>query len=145
MKRFYFVFLGLTIPCFALVQFSRWWSLAIVGIAMLMSAYYFYMTRLQGAESRNISLQREIEQLQVQLDSSILREQKTFGEAEIAKKVKRHLLATVNHEIRTPMNGMLGMASLLGETDLTREQREYIDTIRFCGENLLGTVNGMLV
>ena len=44
MKRFYFVFLGLTIPCFALVQFSPWWSLAIVGIAMLMSAYYFYMT-----------------------------------------------------------------------------------------------------
>jgi two-component system sensor histidine kinase/response regulator len=145
MKRFYFVFLGLTIPCFALVQFSPWWSLAIVGIAMLMSAYYFYMTRLQGAESRNISLQLEIEQLQVQLDSSILREQKTFGEAETAKKVKRHLLATVNHEIRTPMNGMLGMASLLGETDLTKEQREYIDTIRFCGENLLGTVNGMLV
>jgi CheY-like chemotaxis protein len=43
------------------------------------------------------------------------------------------------------MNGMLGMTSLLGETDLTREQRDYIDTIRFCGENLLGTVNGILV
>jgi len=145
MKRFYFVFIGLTIPCFVLLQFSPWWSLAILGVAMLMSAYYFYRTRLQGAESRNMSLQQEIEQLQVQLDSSILKEQKTYGEAEIAKKVKRQLLATVNHEIRTPMNGMLGMTSLLGETDLSRDQREYIDTIRFCGENLLGTVNGMLV
>src|SRR5580693_2635472 len=145
MKRFYFAFIGLTIPCFVLLHFSSWWALAILGLAMLISAYYFYRTKLQGAESRNISLQQEIEQLQVQLDSSILKEQKTSGEAEIAKKVKRHLLATVNHEIRTPMNGMLGMASLLGETDLTREQREYIDTIRFCGENLLGTVNGMLV
>jgi signal transduction histidine kinase len=43
------------------------------------------------------------------------------------------------------MNGMLGMTSLLGDTPLSKEQREYIDTIRFCGENLLLTVNGMLV
>jgi two-component system sensor histidine kinase/response regulator len=145
MKRFYFVFLGLTIPWFFLLQYSPWWSLAIVAIAMLLTVYYFYMTRLQGAESRNSALQQEIEQLQVHLDSSILKEQKAYGEAEVAKKVKRQLLATVNHEIRTPMNGMLGMTSLLGETDLTREQRDYIDTIRFCGENLLGTVNGILV
>ena len=145
MKRFYLVFLGLTIPLFVLLQFSPWWSLVIVAIAMLMSAYYFYMTRLRGAESRNASLQQEIEQLQVHLDSSILKERKAYGEAETAKKVKRQLLATVNHEIRTPMNGMLGMTSLLGETDLTKEQREYIETIRFCGENLLGTVNGILV
>ena len=145
MKRSYFVFLGILIPCFLLLQYSPWWSLVIIAIAMLLTVYYFYMTRLQGAESRNSALQQEIEQLQVHLDSSILKEQKANGEAEMAKKVKRQLLATVNHEIRTPMNGMLGMTSLLGETDLTREQRDYIDTIRFCGENLLGTVNGILV
>jgi two-component system, sensor histidine kinase and response regulator len=145
MKRSYFVFLGVLIPCFLLLQYSPWWSLVIVAIAMLLTVYYFYMTRLEGVESRNIALQQEIEQLQVHLDSSILKEQKAHGEAEIAKKVKRQLLAAVNHEIRTPMNGMLGMTSLLGETDLTREQRDYIDTIRFCGENLLGTVNGILV
>jgi two-component system sensor histidine kinase/response regulator len=145
MKRSYFGFLGLAIPKFLLLQFSPWLSFVIVAIAMLMSAYYFYMTRLRGAESRNCALQEEIEQLQVHLDSSIQKEQKAHGEAETAKKVKRQLLATVNHEIRTPMNGMLGMTSLLGETDLTKEQREYIETIRFCGENLLGTVNGILV
>jgi two-component system sensor histidine kinase/response regulator len=145
MKSFYLVFLGLTIPLFVLLQYSPWWSLVIVAIAMLLSAYHFYMTRLRGAESRNASLQHEIEQLQIHLDSSILKERKAYGEAETAKKVKRQLLATVNHEIRTPMNGMLGMTSLLGGTDLSKEQREYIDTIRFCGENLLGTVNGMLV
>ena len=145
MKRFYFGFLGLAVPWFILLQYSPWVSLVIVALAMLSSAYYFYMTRLRGAESRNCALQQEIEQLQVHLDSSIQKEEKAHGEAEIAKKVKRQLLATVNHEIRTPMNGMLGMTSLLGETDLSKEQREYIDTIRFCGENLLGTVNGMLV
>jgi two-component system, sensor histidine kinase and response regulator len=145
MKRFYLVFVGLTIPLVVLLQFSPWWSLVILAIAMLLSVYHFYMTKLHGANSRNIALQQEIEQLQVHLDSSILKEQKAFGEAEIAKKVKRQLLATVNHEIRTPMNGMLGMTTLLGGTELTGEQREYIDTIRLCGENLLGTVNGMLV
>jgi signal transduction histidine kinase/ActR/RegA family two-component response regulator len=145
MKRSYFVFLVVLIPCFFLLQYSPWWSLVIVAMAMLLTVYYFYMTRLQGAESRNTALQQEIAQLQVHLDSSILKEQKAYGEAEMAKKVKRQLLATVNHEIRTPMNGMLGMTSLLGETVLTREQRDYIDTIRFCGENLLGTVNGILV
>jgi signal transduction histidine kinase/CheY-like chemotaxis protein len=145
MKKFYFIFLGLAIPCCVLLQYSPWWSLVIVGIAMLLSAYSFYLTRLHGSESRNISLQQEVEDLNVRLDSSIQKEQKAYREAETAKKVKRHLLATVNHEIRTPMNGMLGMASLLGETNLTKEQREYIDTIRFCGENLLTTVNGMLV
>jgi len=145
MKRFYFVFLGLALPCFVLLQYSPWWSLVIVGIAMLLCVYHFYLTRLQGSESRNISLRQEVQDLQVQLDSSILKEQKAYREAETANTVKRQLLATVNHEIRTPMNGMLGMTSLLGDTDLTKEQREYIDTIRFCGENLLTTVNGMLV
>jgi two-component system sensor histidine kinase/response regulator len=145
MKRFYFVFLGLALPCFVLLQYSPWWSLVIVGIAMLLCVYHFYLTRLQGSESRNISLRQEVQDLQVQLDSSILKEQKAWREAETANTVKRQLLATVNHEIRTPMNGMLGMTSLLGDTDLTKEQREYIDTIRFCGENLLTTVNGMLV
>jgi signal transduction histidine kinase/CheY-like chemotaxis protein len=145
MKRFYLVFVGLTISCIVLLQFSPWWWLAIVGLAMLISAYYFYLTKLQGAESRAVALQQEIEQLQVHLDSSVLKEHKAYSEAEKAKKVKRQLLATVNHEIRTPMNGMLGMAYLLGDTNLSKEQREYIDTIRVCGENLLTAVNGILV
>ena len=120
-------------------------ELLIIGLAMLLSAYFFYKTRLQGAESRNSSMRKEIGELQIQLDSSILKEQRAYLEAETAKKVKRTMLATINHEIRTPMNGMLGMTLLLRDTDLTREQRDYIDTIRYCGETLLGTVNGLLV
>jgi signal transduction histidine kinase/ActR/RegA family two-component response regulator len=145
MKWFHCVFLGLTIAWFVLFQFYPWWSMIIVGLAMLVTAYYFYRTRLDGAESRNSSLQKEIGELQLQLDSSILKENKAYKDAETAKRLKRELLATITHEIRTPMNGMLGMTLLLRDTALTREQREYIDTITHCGENLLGTVNGMLV
>jgi len=145
MKRFYVVFLICSLAFFTALRYSPLWSLVAVGAGMLYCAYLFYMTRLKGMQLRNLNLQREVEELHVQLDSSIVKEQKAYKEAEKAKAVKRQLLATVNHEIRTPMNGMLGMASLLVETPLNGDQREYIDTIRYCGENLLVTVNEILV
>jgi signal transduction histidine kinase/CheY-like chemotaxis protein len=145
MKRFYIVFLVLSLVFFVLLHYSVWWSLAAIGAAMLFTVYHFYRTRLQGMQSRAFDLEKEVEELHLQLDSSISKEQKAYKEAERAKDVKRRLLATVNHEIRTPMNGMLGMTSLLVETPLSTDQREYVDTIRFCGESLLVTVNDILV
>ncbi|MDO6430418.1 response regulator [Flavitalea sp. BT771] len=145
MKRFFVVFLVLTVAFFVLLHYSAWWSLAAIGAGMLFSVYHFYMTRLKGMQYRTIHLEKEVEELHLQLDSSISKEQKAYKEAERAKDVKRRLLATVNHEIRTPMNGMLGMTSLLVETPLSTDQREYVDTIRFCGESLLVAVNDILV
>ncbi|HXG31770.1 MAG TPA: response regulator [Bryobacteraceae bacterium] len=61
---------------------------------------------------------------------------------------QRHLqaqfLASVNHEFRTPLSGILGMAELLLETDLTDEQREYLDAIRLCADNLVALLNRVL-
>jgi signal transduction histidine kinase/CheY-like chemotaxis protein len=145
MKRFYLVFFVLSLVFLTLLRYSMLWSLVAIGAGMLFSAYHFYMTRLRGMQTRNLALQKELEELHEQLDSSITKEQRAYKEAERAKAVKRDLLATVNHEIRTPMNGMLGMTSLLVETPLSNDQREYVDTIRYCGENLLSTVNNILV
>ncbi|MBT1689756.1 hybrid sensor histidine kinase/response regulator [Dawidia soli] len=65
-------------------------------------------------------------------------------EAEKANHAKSIFLATMSHEIRTPMNGVIGMASLMAETSLTLEQREYTSIIQSSGENLLGVINDIL-
>lgn len=63
---------------------------------------------------------------------------------EEALRTKSFFLTNMSHEIRTPMNGIMGMTSLLDQTSLTKEQRDYMDTIRNCGETLLTTINNIL-
>jgi signal transduction histidine kinase/DNA-binding response OmpR family regulator len=100
-----------------------------------------YRTRVladaQALQEANENLEARVAQRTSELAAS---REEALG----AARAKAAFLATMSHEIRTPLNGVVGMSTLLAETPLDSEQRDYLQTIRLSSDQLLAVINDVL-
>jgi signal transduction histidine kinase/DNA-binding response OmpR family regulator len=95
-------------------------------------------------EAHAVALQDANEHLEERVTQRTAELEASREDALSAARAKASFLATMSHEIRTPLNGVVGMTTLLADTPLNTEQRDYVHTMRVSSDQLLGVINDIL-
>jgi len=103
------------------------------------------LQRNQAAiKAHALALRQTNESLEIRVAERTAELNASREEALSSVRAKAAFLAAMSHEIRTPLNGVVGMATLLAETSLDREQRDYVNTVRISSDQLLGVISDIL-
>lgn len=121
------------------VRHAPWFStqrlLAVLGLMVCGSALAAFWI---------LSLKRRVRQQTRTIQAQLNNEKLLTRAAEEANRAKSSFLANMSHEIRTPMNGVISMTDLALDTELTGEQREYLDIVKASADSLLVLIDDIL-
>jgi CheY-like chemotaxis protein len=116
----------------------------LIGIIIAVMVFVFQKIKINTLKHHRAELDSKSLEKDELMNYARESEKKAREEVVYINQSKYNLLTKLSHDIRTPMNGVIGMTSLLEETVMTGEQKDYVTSIRNCSSDLIHAINDIL-